>query len=169
MGIELEVILCGCYDQSSTIKRLESNLKVITTGFGGGECVLAMPAPNATARPVQTVERMEETCLPRLGADSCTNAGDMFARLGADSCTNAGDMFATARCRQLHECRRHVCTARCRQSNECRRHVYTARCKQLHKCRRHVFHGSVQTVERMQETCLHGYCCSSTVVFQHEQ
>lgn len=31
MGIELEVIPCGCYVPHSTIKRLASNLKVITT------------------------------------------------------------------------------------------------------------------------------------------
>jgi hypothetical protein len=31
MGIELEVIPCACYDSRSTIKRLASNLKVITT------------------------------------------------------------------------------------------------------------------------------------------
>jgi hypothetical protein len=60
MGIELEVIPCGCYDPHSTIKRLASNLKVITTGAKYVYCSCLLS-------------------IRRFGADNQANASEQFS------------------------------------------------------------------------------------------
>jgi hypothetical protein len=62
MGIELEVIPCGCYDPHSTIKRLASNLKVITTEQN--MCIGHTHFPFGGS--VQTAKRMQQTYSLRL-------------------------------------------------------------------------------------------------------
>jgi hypothetical protein len=62
MGIELKMIPCGCYDPRSTIKRLASNLKAITTEQN--MCIGHARFPFDGS--VQTAKRMQQTYSLRL-------------------------------------------------------------------------------------------------------